>query len=79
MSCCVLQCVRYMMLVYNFVVRRLRVDVFRRIKRLHFTVILYFPVCKMAAPDFDDDAPLTVGFLVNGVIIQSYIVIFVGC
>ena len=65
------------MLVNNFVVSRLCIDIFRGIEVLGFEALLYLPVRKVTAPDFDDNAPLAVEFLGDRVIISVYIVIFV--
>lgn len=68
-----------MMLVDNFVVGRLRVDVFRRIERLLSTAFLPFLVGEVTAPQLDNNAPLAVGLFGDRVIIHIYIIVFVEC
>ena len=73
----ILQCVRYMMLVDNFVVSCLRIDVFRRIEGPLSTAFFYSLVGIVTAPELDNNAPLAVGFLGNRVVVHVYIIIFV--
>jgi len=61
----ILQCVRHMMLVDNFVVGRLCVNMLRRIERLRSMSFFYFLLGKVTAPELDNNAPLAVGFLDN--------------
>lgn len=74
-----LECVRHMMLVNYLAVSRLRVNVLRRIERFLLVVLFYFAVCKLATSKFDNDPPLAVCFLVDGLIIQGDVVIFGDC
>lgn len=71
-----LQYVRYVMLVDNFVVSCLCIDMFWGIER-SLSVIFYFAVGKVTTPELDNNAPLAVGFFGDQVIIQVYIIIFV--
>ena len=66
-----------MMLVDDLVVSRLCIDVFRWIERLLSTIVFYFPVGKVTAPELDNNAPLAVGFFGDRVIIQDHIIVFV--
>jgi hypothetical protein len=54
-----------MMLVDNFVVGRLCVNMLRRIERLRSMSFFYFLLGKVTAPELDNNAPLAVGFLDN--------------
>lgn len=67
------------MLVDDLGVSRLCIDVFRWIERLLSTIFFYFPVGKVTAPEFDNNAPLAVGFFGDRVIIQDHIIVFVQC
>ena len=67
-----------MVLVDNSVESCLRIDMFRGIER-PLSTSLYSLIGIVTAPKLDNNAPLSVGFLGDRVVVQNHVIIFREC